>query len=143
MMSPSLRLDVEAWTQKLRSVWKPVQIFEVRNRGTLGLLFIVQVVPSLTLHLNVQWTGVDTCSLWQGKHYVLWDSVAGFLEPIRTSEVSKEQQDFETEMRALIRRNCFLMGAEIQATDEEKRQWLAEYEGTQGQATAELAKEAE
>ncbi len=128
MTRASLRIDVEEWTHQLVCVWKPTRILAVRNQGTLGLLFIARVPSGLTLHLRVQWTGVDTCALWRGSQHVLWDSVIGFLPTTQTSPVPKEQE--ERQMRELIQRNCFLMGCDVMATDEEKRQWLEEIEAS-------------
>lgn len=128
MTRPSLRIDVEEWTQQLICVWKPTRILEVRNQGTLGLLFIARVPPGLTLYLRVQWTGVATCALWRGDHHVMWDGVLGFLPTPRPSPVPKEQEEWLSQMREFIRRNCFLMGGQIEVTEEEKRQWREEFE---------------
>ncbi len=128
MTSPSLRIDVEAWTQELTCVWRPTRILQVRNQSTLGLLFIALVAPGLTLHLRVQWTGVERCTLWQGQRYMLWDGVTGFLST--PQPLPKEPEAWEAQMRGLIRRNCFLMGCDVSATEEEKRQWRKNLEAS-------------
>ncbi|RYX80367.1 hypothetical protein EON83_28900 [bacterium] len=119
----SLRLDVEEWTQELIAVWKPTRILEVSNRGTLGLLFIAQIHPSLILHLRVQWNGIDRCTVWQKHRYVSWDRSTGFCPELKSSPVLDETEEWERQVGALIRRNCFRMGCDVGATEEEKRQW--------------------
>ncbi|BCM88875.1 hypothetical protein IAD21_00717 [Abditibacteriota bacterium] len=115
--------NVEDWTRKLKRVWEPSAILEVRPRTDGGFLFIAGLSSGVVLHLGVRAEGVDMCAIWKGKNFVLWDSLIGFCSTLSPLPVSPEQTALETQMRPLVRRNCFLMGCDIEATDGEMREW--------------------
>jgi hypothetical protein len=119
------REDIDVWATKLIWLWNPTRLIETRQReGNLGILFIAELNPSLCLHLGIGRQGVDFCAIWRGEQCVVWDDHIGFCSmwpPVPTQELA---DDFNSQMRPLIRRNCFLMGAQLEATPDERHQWI-------------------
>lgn len=118
--------EIESWKEKITLVWEPMRPLLIRLRPNgLGVLFIAELLPNLSLHLGVK-CGVDMCALWRDDEYVLWDCLLGFcpsLQPHQTLEDRQSANTFAEMMKPLIRRNCFSLGCHVESTDEERREW--------------------
>jgi hypothetical protein len=117
--------EIEEWGLKLKWIWKPQCFLEVRPRcGCAGPLFLAQLDCDLQLHAGVGRDGVDLCAVWRGNECVMWNNLVGFCSmwpPIPTRE---QADSFNAQMRPIIRRNCFLLGGRIEATQEERKEWI-------------------
>ncbi len=124
-VSVSSSEDVQLSLAKLDWIWQTKRLIEIRERTHgVGLLFIAELASSMRLHLGVGKGGVDLCALWRGEECVIWDNLVGFCSiwpPIPTRETA---DDFNAQMRPLIRRNCFLLGGDVDATVQERREWI-------------------
>jgi hypothetical protein len=119
--------DIREWTRKVIRVWKPESITSISLRANGGVLFVAELTTGLRLHLGISQCGVDICALWRGEECVLWDALIGFCPTWSAASTSGEipdrSFDLDAAMRPLIRRNCYLLGVNIQATPGEQRQW--------------------
>jgi hypothetical protein len=112
---------------KLTWIWKPTSIIDIRPRTEGGgFLFLAELEPDLSLHVGVGKEGVDFCGLFQGHNCVIWDKRAGFCQAGNFSSSWQEEgtNEFEIQATSLIRCNCFWAGAPVEATPEEKREWI-------------------
>lgn len=117
--------EIEVWDLKLRWIWNPTQAPEVRQRsGCCGPLFLAQLDGDLCLHLGVGRDGVDLCAVWRGDECVMWNNLIGFCSVWPPAPTWERTNNFDAQIRTLIRRNCFLLGSRIEVTPEERREWI-------------------
>ncbi|RYZ78933.1 MAG: hypothetical protein EOP04_28750 [Proteobacteria bacterium] len=86
-------------------------------------MITADLAPNLTLHLGVQGRSIKFCALWYKDQCLLWDSLMGFHEDTPAQLEQSVLSSFDVRACHLIRRNCFLLGANITATEEEMQQW--------------------
>ncbi|BCM88869.1 hypothetical protein IAD21_00711 [Abditibacteriota bacterium] len=117
--------EIEQWTIRLTYVWETARIDSIRSKADGGVLVITELAGGLRLHLGIDREGINLCGVWRGEECVLWDRRIGLCAvsgPI-PAPPDEHPSAFHTAMRPVLRRNCFLLGVNIEATEQEKCDW--------------------